>query len=428
MQRNKTLVLVGAVVIAIVLGVGPTSEPVSAPAAASTDTGLMTTVDAIALFDGRVQENESDAVSATVLSELLIRRARETGDTDHVDRAEEELIDVLGAIPGYPRALNAIASVYLFQHRFEEALSVAVEAYDADPDSGAVVVLGDAQVALGMYEEARESFLIAYESFPAPLVSARLAHIDEIYGDLEAARSAIEKAASAYLESGGSGEPAAWLQMRRGDLAFHMGDYAAATDAYGLALEILPDHPGSLAGQGRALAAIGDTAGSIASWERVAELQPHPEIILGLAEMYEVAGEAEKAAEAFGRMAALSEESRGLFEMAVAFYEADYGDAATAVETAELLVDQRPDLYSYDALAWALYRAGDAAGARAAADVALATKPGDARFWYHSGAIWADLGEEEKAIADLTKALELSPRFHPIGAEHARELLDELTG
>jgi tetratricopeptide (TPR) repeat protein len=216
--------------------------------------------------------------------------------------------------------------------------------------------------------------------------------------------------------------------MRRGDLAFHMGDYADAAASYQNALDILPEHPASIAGLARSLEALGDRKGSLAQWELVAELQPHPEILLALAEMYQLDGQDERAEATFIQMAQVAEESRGLFEIAVAFYEADHGDPAIAVETAELLVETRPDLYSYDALAWANYRAGDFDAARAAADTAVSTNPGDARLWYHSGAIWAALGDSGMAVADLEHALELSPRFDPIAVTDAERLVGELEG
>lgn len=423
MKRLGTVLLATLVIGAIVLGIGPGFDRGRQADEVTPTLEAMPTAQAISLFETRTDANGKDAVSATILGELLIRRSRETGDTSFVDQAEEALTSALVLLPTYPRAQSALATVYISQHRFEEGLTLATEAYEADPDGDAIVAVGDAQLALGRYEDARVSFLQAFDSFPAPLVSARLARIDEINGDVDGARATIDKAAAVFATSGGGGEPAAWLQMRRGDLAFHMGDYTSAEQAYRNALEILPDHPASIAGLARSLEALGDRKGSIASWELVAELQPHPEILLALAEMYQVDGQDERARQTFVEMAAVAEASRGLFEIAVAHYEADHGDPAIAVETAQLLVDTRPDLYSYDAFAWASYRAGDLAAARAAADVALSTKPGDAKLWYHSGAIWAAIGNEARAISDLEHALALSPRFDPIGAPDAVQIL-----
>jgi tetratricopeptide (TPR) repeat protein len=427
MKRLGTILMTTIAIGAIVLGIGPRfsqdREPAEVVLAQS-----MPSAQSVELFEARVEANGSDAVSATILGELLIRRARETGNTTYIDEAEITLGNALDIIPTYPRAQTALASVYISQHKFDQALVLAMAARDADPNGEAVVSVGDAQLALGQYEAARQTFSDAYDSFPAPLVSARLARIDEIHGDLEGARRRIDKASSVFVASGGSGEPAAWLQMRRGDLAFHMGDYADAADSYQNALDMLPEHPASIAGLARSLEALGDRKGSLAQWELVAELQPHPEILLALAEMYQLDGQDEKAKAPFIQMAQVAEESRGLFEIAVAFYEADHGDPVIAVETADLLVETRPDLYSYDALAWGNYRAGDFDAARAAADIAVSTNPGDARLWYHSGAIWAALGDPGKAVTDLEHALELSPRFDPIAATDAERLLREMQG
>jgi tetratricopeptide (TPR) repeat protein len=426
MKRLGAVLVATIAMAAIVLGIGPGFERNEPAPELATELPSMPTAQAISLFQDRVSANEDDAVSATILGELFSRQARETGDVSKLQLAETSLDRALGSLPDYPRAQTALAAVYIAQHRFDEALALARIANEADPEGGAIITIGDAQLALGEYEAARQTFLGALERFSVPVVSARLAHIDEIFGDLEGARRTVDKAAAAFIASGGGGEAAAWFEMRRGDLAFASGDYEAAASAYRDSLVILPEYPASLAGLGRSLAALGDTSAAIASYERAATAQPLPQVLLALGELYELDGREEEASEAFATINVVSELTDGLFDLSLVFYEANHGDPEVAVRTAEQLVGDRPDLFSFDALAWAHFRAGNLDEARAASDIATSTNPAIASIWYHAGAISAALGQAARASTELERAMSLSPRFDPVASLDARQLLEDL--
>ncbi len=427
MKRLNTILLATVVIGAIVLGIGPRFQKDNqAPAAEVGSYQSLPTPQAISMFQVRVESNEGDAVSSAILGELFSRQARETGDVSNLDRAEAALNRALQILPGYPRAQTALASVYIAQHKFFQALDLARVADEVDPKGGAILTIGDAQLALGQYEEARKTFLEAIETFSVPVVSARLAHIDEIYGDVAGARLTVDKAAESFIAAGGSGEAAAWFQMRRGDLAFASGDYAAAAASYRSSLEILPRYPASLAGLGRSLAASGDRIGAIVSYEAAVAVQPLPQILLELGELYELDGQTEKAEQTYATINVVRELSNGLFDLSLVFYEANHGDPEIAVRTAEELVQSRPDLFSYDALAWAHFRDGNFADAREASNEAVSTNPGVASIWFHSGAISAALGDSAGAATDLGKALALSPQFSPMSVLELQQILDGL--
>jgi tetratricopeptide (TPR) repeat protein len=84
----------------------------------------------------------------------------------------------------------------------------------------------------------------------------------------------------------------------------------------------------------------------------------------------------------------------------------------------------RPDLYSDDAYAWALYRAGRLDEARAASDRALRLGTPDARLLYHAGAIRLAAGERAAGRALVRRALALNPGFDWFAAAEAGQLLD----
>jgi Flp pilus assembly protein TadD len=69
----------------------------------------------------------------------------------------------------------------------------------------------------------------------------------------------------------------------------------------------------------------------------------------------------------------------------------------------------RGDIYTYDALAWALYKNKQYAEAEEAMKKAMQFKTPEPAFYYHAGLIDSALGKKDEARKMLRKALELNP-------------------
>ena len=95
-------------------------------------------------------------------------------------------------------------------------------------------------------------------------------------------------------------------------------------------------------------------------------------------------------------------------------------DAAEAVRLAEEEAKARGDVYTHDALAWALCRAGRAREAEAESGRALALGTKDASLYYHAAVIAGALGDAAKGAKLASTALSLNPHFDPAGADDAR--------
>jgi tetratricopeptide (TPR) repeat protein len=98
-----------------------------------------------------------------------------------------------------------------------------------------------------------------------------------------------------------------------------------------------------------------------------------------------------------------------------------------ALELAQGELDIRQDVFSYDALAWALLKNGQLEAAQEAIAKALKMGTPEASFHYHAGMIAAALGKKADAVRELQQALTLNPQFDLRQAAIAQAKLKELT-
>jgi len=119
----------------------------------------------------------------------------------------------------------------------------------------------------------------------------------------------------------------------------------------------------------------------------------------------------------------------------LAIFYADHDMKPTeALRLAQKELEVRSDIYTWDALAWALYKNGDLGDAAKASEKAMQFGTGDSLILYHAGMIAQGSGRTEEARNALQQALQINPHFHLIYADSAQATLtaleaqSELTG
>ena len=390
------------------------------------------TAEAITTFQAKLKENPADAVSYTILSQLYLRQARESGDVAMIQRAETAVQQALALVPDYPFAQLTLAAAHYAQHNFQETLDIAQPIYASDPDNiQALILIGDAQLALGHYHEATVAYVALSEKPSAP-VMARLAHQAELNGRPEAALQLMEQAAWLAWDNGRSGEDMAWYLFRLGELHFNTGDLKTAESYYSASLHLLDNYYLALAALGKVTAAQGHYDEAIAYYERAIAIIPQPDFLAALGDLYTLMGQPEKAQEQYdtvvfiGQLAAINQQ---VYNRQLALFYADhdlYLAEALALATAEL--DTRQDIHGYDAAAWAYYKNGRLDEAQAMIDKAMQLGTREARLYYHAGLIAYARSELVMAKQLLHEALTINPHFDLLQAPIARATLADLTG
>lgn len=399
-------------------------EPEDMPQMASTN-------EAIRILVGRVERNPQSFINYTTLGRLHFRQARETGDVASYQRAEAALGQALKLFPGYAPAEAALASVFLAEHRFDEALALAEKVYEKNPGSGmGLATIGDAHLALGNYQEADKAYQELLRRGVKPPVLARLARLTDLKGDKEESLKIIRRAAEEELGSGASREAMAWYLLRVGDLYFNTGRVDEAADHYEAALRIFKNYYLALAGLGKARAAQGRYDEAIGLYEQAAAMIPYPATLAALGDLYTKVGDPIQAQLQYDTVefiAKLGKMNRQVYNRQLALFYADHDlklDEALGLASRELEV--RKDIYAYDTFAWALFKNGRTDAALEAITEAMKLGTRDAKLYYHAGMIYNRLGNRELAAENLEQALELNPNFSILQGDIAKQTLSEL--
>lgn len=408
---------------------GPT--PVALEGAAALDPHAVTN-EVIAFFQTRVERDPVDFVSYTKLGEAYVRQARETGDISAYQRAETALRRALEIRPDDLDASAGLATVLLAQHDFAGALTVAKQVYAADPGATqALAIIGDASLALGDYDAAREAYGRLADVATGASVFSRLSHLAELRGDPNRAIELMQQAEEGAARKARSVEAVAFYRLQLGALHFNTGRSDEAEEWYAAALEIFPGYAPALAGLGNVEVARGNYERAIAYFERSVAVVPQPAVLAALGDVYARVGNDEAARKQYETVefiGQLAEINRVVYNRELVLFYADHGirtEKAVELALAELAV--RKDIYGYDAAAWALHAAGRTAEAAPLAEQALSLGTQDARLLFHAGMIAYDLGHSREARSYLERALEINPHFSVLYEEAALRTLRALS-
>lgn len=381
------------------------------------------------MLQARLRDRPEDASAWATLGTVYVELARVSGDPTYYPRAQEALergFEHRRDVDG--RAEAGSAALAAARHDFDDALAQAQTALDIDPfNDQALAVRVDALTELGRYDEALAAAQEADAARPSLATFTRLSYQYELRGDLDRARSLLERAA----ESTTTAADAAFVQFQIGQLDRAQGDLTSAQEAFDAALAADPEYVPTQAGHARLAAIRGDTDSAREQLTRVVDALPAPEYLTSLGELLEADGRDAEARDQYDvvRAYSLLAEANGMtVDLETALFEADHGDPAAALEAAEAEWQRRQSIHVADAMAWALHANGRDAEALDFAEQATALGTRDASMLYHRGVIEYELGLYEDARAHLTEALAIDPAFSPLRARRAAELLADLDG
>jgi len=387
-----------------------------------------------------VARNAKDAAGYAGLGGAYFQRARETGDVSDYQLAEEALtksLDLVSADFSADAALGTMAEVCMGEHRFADALSYAQKALSLGTgDVSTFAIVGDAYADMGEYDKAADAYgrLTPRDMTLSPRAAyardSRLSYLKFVAGDTAAAIQLMNTAVMEGVEAQLPSENMAWLYYELGEFHTQAGDFGSADAAYLAALNTHPGDYRALAGLARLRANNGRYAEAIVLYQRAIAVVPMPIFIAELGDLYAKTGnnaEAEKQYALVEYIGLLGHINQVLHNRDLALFYADHDRKLTeALDLAQKELDVRHDAYTWDALAWALYKNGKLTEAATASEQAMRFGTRDALLLFHAGMIAERLGQREQARGELSEALQINPHFHLVYADQAQQRLAEL--
>ena len=279
-------------------------------------------------------------------------------------------------------------------------------------------LLGDALFEQGRTMAAARAYQEVVNRKPGPQADIRAAQIRWMMGDLEGAVTLMQRAARGADPR--QPESRAWILTRLAALELDAGRIRAARQHADAALALQPEYPSALFVGARAALAAGELDQALGRVQRAAQGDPLPEYLWLWQELLEAKGEGERAALVAERFA---EDATVTDRRAYALYLATRAqDAEMALGLAEGELEVRQDVFTLDALAWALHATGDTDQARVRSREALAFGIRTPRLLLHAGVIAASAGATQEAGTLLSEAARACHLLFPSERERlARE-------
>ncbi len=335
-------------------------------------------------------------------------------------------------------AFTQLATVHLAEHRFAEAAADAEKALALEPgDLTAFTYAGDAQLELGNYAESKKLYqqvAVPVDGLPHAgiqfLAASHGATLSWMEGNTDRAtrelKSAIALAQKLHLPA----ENVAWTEFMLGEQYFQLGDLVAAEKEETASLILYPRYHRALAAMAQIRAAQRRFPEAIAFYKDAITIIPLPLYVAALGDVYAALGDKANAdkqyavVEFIGKLNAINQQ---VYNRELALFYADHDrKLPEALTLSRKEFECRHDIYTSDALAWALLKNSQPQAARDEMEKAMRLGTRDPILEYHAGMIYSALGDRPKAASHLERALQINPHFHVIFAEQAFKTLARL--
>jgi tetratricopeptide (TPR) repeat protein len=366
----------------------------------------------IAAAEGRLKQQPENNAAADELVTAYLQKMRETADGSYLERATRLVDAMLKRDPSDYSARWHQVEIELQRHHFKRVITMT-DALTAERPDGVVVwgLRGDAFMELGEYDSAQAAYQKMVDLRPGLSSYNRIAFYRFVTGDVEGAIDIMRQA----IRIGGPPENLAWCLSDMGSMLFKTGAIAEAEKAYREALKEFPGYHRALAGLSRVLAAQGRYEDAIEAALKAQSQAPFPEYAALLAKLYRKTAQESPAEQQIALLDVCDklDQATGEFanrNLSLAYSDLDHrAERALALAKAEL--DVRRDVYTFDALAWALFKNGKATEAAAAMDKAIRQNTPEPAFYEHAAKIFEAVGRSEMARRQHERAEALNPKF-----------------
>ena len=349
----------------------------------------LNTDERISMFDTLMKTKPENLHFQNLLAGAYIQKVRESMDYSYLDRASQILTSVISQDARNYEAARLRTEVALERHDFKLAAEYSRALIDwSSSDAWNWGTLGDALIEMGDYDKAADAYQKMVNLHPDLASYNRAAYFRFINNDVE---NAIKFMNLAISSGSALAENTAWCEVELGKMQLKTGATATAEESFKTALRYFPNYHPALAGLAQTRAAQKDWKGAIANMRLAQQSTPFPDYAAALYDYYTAAGqpaEAQKQKEMIQVIDRLGQAGNEKANRNLALIYADHDwNLARSLELAKNELEVRGDIYTYDALAWALYKNKHYQEASVAMAKAMRFNTPEPAFRLHAGLI-----------------------------------------
>ncbi|MBK8983863.1 MAG: tetratricopeptide repeat protein [Ignavibacteria bacterium] len=245
----------------------------------------------ISTLKEHLNESPDNSNLLTKLGAAYIQKARETYDPESYSMAEDVLNRSIEIQPDNFLSIAELGSVKLSRHHFSEALALSQKALQINPYSAySYGVMVDAQVELGMYDEAVVSLQKMVDLRPDLSSYSRVSYLRELFGDTDGAIDAMK---SAITAGSPESENTVWCRVQLANLYYRSGNYDSASFIYQSIISEFPEYTHAYGGMAMIKMHEGNYNDAILLYSRALEKNSLAEYLIALGDAYSLNGEKE---------------------------------------------------------------------------------------------------------------------------------------
>lgn len=314
----------------------------------------------VSMYETLVKTKPDNLHFQNLLAGAYIQKVRESMDYSYLDRAAQILQNVLSADSRNYEAARLRTEIALERHDFKLAAeySRSLTEWSAS-DAWNWGTLGDSLIEMGDYDKAAEAYQKMVNLHPDLASYNRAAYFRFINNDVDNALKFMNMAISA---GSSMAENTAWCEVELGKMQLKTGKTPQAEQSFQAALRYFPNYHPALAGLAQVRAEMKDWKGAIANMKLAQQATPFPDYAAALFDYYTAAGlpaEAQRQKELIQIIDRLGQAGKEKANRNLALIYADHDwNLERSLELAKNELEVRGDIYTYDALAWSLYKNG----------------------------------------------------------------------
>ena len=399
----------------------PTPNPLTIVLSAHEGTGKVDRE--IQKWQEQIRNGQQAEIALERLGWLFVAKARESFDPGFYKFAEQCALALETRQPRSAEAMLLQAHILQNLHRFAESEAVARKLAATRGLAFDFGVLGDALMEQGKLDEAIDAYQKMADLKPDLHAQLRAAHVRWLKGDLEGAIEMMEMAASAV--SPRDADTAAWAFTRLAGYQFQARQFDEVRQNTANALEIRADYPPALLLRGRMLLSENQYAEAVEVLQKAEIQNPLPEYQWALIDAFEAADRSDAAknvAEKLRRHGAKTDPRTYALYLATRKEQPQL-----ALRLAEKEMNERGDVFTLDAYAWAEAMRGQPSVGGYAIKRALEVGTQDARLFLHAAVIAARTGDTSNTKLFSEKTFALRHLLLPSERKHLETLSAQVT-